>query len=68
MWQSHDMSLDQMEALETKLLHQSMGLADAIEGGVAFIERRPPKWTSSINNDWPSWWLTDTHQTTNDQS
>ncbi|CAH0991708.1 putative enoyl-CoA hydratase echA8 [Sinobacterium norvegicum] len=59
MWQSHDMSAEQMEALETKLLHQSMGLPDAIEGGVAFMERRTPTWTSSINNDWPTWWLAD---------
>lgn len=52
-WQSWDKSMDEMEKLETRMLHYSMGKHDAIEGGTAFAERRAPQWTSSVNRDWP---------------
>ena len=25
------------------------------EGGVDWVERRPPRWTGSVNDDWPDW-------------
>lgn len=53
-WQSWSMSAGEMEQLETRMLHHTMGKADALEGGAAFMERRAPRWTSSINHDWPA--------------
>jgi hypothetical protein len=32
-----------------------MGRPDAIEGVMAFLDRRPPEWTSSVTKDWPEW-------------
>jgi hypothetical protein len=55
-WQGMDMPHGDMEALETKLLHHTMGGPDAIEGGLAFVERRVPEWKSSVSGDWPRWW------------
>ncbi len=32
-----------------------MGRADAREGGLAYLEKRQPRWSSSVANDWPDW-------------
>jgi len=32
-----------------------MGRADAIEGVMAWLERRTPEWKLSVNDDWPEW-------------
>ena len=50
-----DMPLDDFIDLETRTLHHSMQKADAAEGGAAWLERRPPRWTGSVNDDWPDW-------------
>jgi enoyl-CoA hydratase/carnithine racemase len=42
----------QVASLETQLHHRVMGTADAREGMVAFMERRSPRWTSSVSDDW----------------
>jgi enoyl-CoA hydratase/carnithine racemase len=47
------MSRDEFIELETTMLHHSLGSADAVEGGMAFFERREPKWTGSVTKDWP---------------
>lgn len=52
-WDSADLSLDEMEKEETRLLHYTMGRPDSIEGGLAYMERRAPNWQSSVQNDWP---------------
>lgn len=52
-WQGLDQSLADMEQLETRLLHYSMGRPDAIEGGTAFFEKRAPAWKSNVSEDWP---------------
>lgn len=52
-WQSLDHAADEMEALETRILHYTMGKPDAVEGGTAFAARRAPRWMSSVNSDWP---------------
>jgi hypothetical protein len=30
-----------------------MGRADALEGPVAYLERRPARWSGSVAHDWP---------------
>ena len=40
---------------ETALHHHLMGRSDAREGVMAYLERRPPRWESSVNDDWPDW-------------
>lgn len=47
------MSLDSFIELETQSLHYSIAQRDAIEGGMAFAEKRTPQWTSSVTKDWP---------------
>ena len=41
--------------LETRALKYSMGRPDAIEGGMAYFEKRPPNWASSVSGDYPDW-------------
>jgi len=47
------MSRDEFVELESAMLHHSLGSADAVEGGMAFFERRAPSWTGSVSKDWP---------------
>lgn len=55
LWRALDMPLQKLIELETRALHYSAGNADAVEGGMAYIERREPNWTSRLNRDWPDW-------------
>jgi hypothetical protein len=32
-----------------------MGAPDAVEGGLAYVERRPPRWRGRVSADWPEW-------------
>ncbi|HQR03935.1 MAG: enoyl-CoA hydratase/isomerase family protein [Proteobacteria bacterium] len=45
--------LPQTAAIETRWLARSMGQADAIEGGLAYVEKRSPAWKSRLSHDWP---------------
>jgi len=53
MSRAQDMDRERFIELETKMLHHTMGRADALEGGMAFFERRDPQWTSSVTQEWP---------------
>ena len=55
LWQSPGLSRAEVERFETELHHHLMGGPDAIEGAVAYLERRPPKWLLSVERDWPEW-------------
>ena len=55
LWQSPGLDPDEVEVLETELHHVLMGAPDAIEGPMAWIERRKPKFTATISRDWPKW-------------
>ena len=55
LWQSPELSAPEVERMETALHHHLMGKPDAIEGAVAYLERRPPKWALSVSGDWPDW-------------
>lgn len=55
LWRSLDLSLPESVALETRALHHSMARPDAVEGGMAWFERRPPVWSGGVTEDWPQW-------------
>jgi enoyl-CoA hydratase/carnithine racemase len=55
LWESFGLAPEEVERRETALHHHLMGKPDAIEGPVAYFERRAPRWTSSVKNDWPKW-------------
>lgn len=55
LWQSSALDADQVERAETELHHHLMGKPDAIEGPVAFLERRKPVWKLTVSRDWPEW-------------
>ena len=55
LWQSPMLSPAQTEKLETALHHHLMGKPDAIEGVMAYVERRDPRWTLRVSRDWPEW-------------
>lgn len=42
----------QVASLETQLHHRVMGTADAREGVTAFLDRRPPRFSSRLSADW----------------
>ncbi len=43
---------EQVASLETQLHHRVMGSADAREGVAAFVDRRAPRWSSSVSAEW----------------
>ena len=55
MWRAPDLAQQPYIDLETRALHYSMGRPDALEGGMAYFEKRPPNWTSSVAGEWPAW-------------
>ncbi len=55
LWQSPGLSRAEVERFETELHHHLMGGPDALEGGKAYFERRPPEFTGSPTKDWPVW-------------
>jgi enoyl-CoA hydratase/carnithine racemase len=59
LWQGMDANRDAFVELETRALHHTMSHPDAIEGGMAWFEKRPPEWTSRVPRDWPSKLLDD---------
>lgn len=54
-WRGMDMSLADLAATESRALNYTMTKPDAIEGGMAYFERRPPNWTGSISQEWQDW-------------
>jgi enoyl-CoA hydratase/carnithine racemase len=42
----------QVASLETQLHHRVMGTADVREGVAAFLDRRPPRFSSRLSRDW----------------
>jgi enoyl-CoA hydratase/carnithine racemase len=55
LWQSTGLSPEQVEYAETELHHHLMGKSDAVEGPVAYLERRTPDWKLKVSEDWPDW-------------
>jgi enoyl-CoA hydratase/carnithine racemase len=55
LWRGLSMTLEQLADLESRALNHTMSNPDAVEGGLAYVERRVPQWSASINADWPKW-------------
>ncbi len=55
LWESFALSPADVERKETLLHHHLMGREDAIEGAMAWIEKRAPRWKLSVSRDWPEW-------------
>jgi len=55
LWESPGLDARTVGARETALHHHLMGGADATEGPLAWLERRPPRFTRSVTRDWPEW-------------
>ena len=53
LWQGLDMNREALVDWETRVLHDTLARPDAMEGGMAFVERRTPDWASSVPRDWP---------------
>ena len=46
LWRGQHMALDDFIALETRALHHTMNQPDAVEGGMAWFEKRAPNWVN----------------------
>jgi len=55
LWEAACLDREEVGRRETALHHHLMGRPDAVEGVVAWLERRPPRWTSSVADDPPDW-------------
>lgn len=55
LWESLSLTAEEVIHRETELHHHLMGKPDAIEGVMAYLERRDPKWALSVTRDWPDW-------------
>src|SRR5262249_48208463 len=55
LWESARLDPEAIERRETALHHHLMARADAVEGVVAYLERRAPQWKLSVSRDWPAW-------------
>jgi enoyl-CoA hydratase/carnithine racemase len=53
MWDGLDQTREQFIEQETRALHYSLAGPDAVEGGLAYFERRAPSWQSRVSKDWP---------------
>lgn len=53
LWRGLDTDLPTLAAMESKALQHTMRTPDAVEGGVAYFERRLPQWQASVTADWP---------------
>ncbi len=54
LWETWSLDAAAVERRETEMHHHLMAHADAREGVVAFLERRPPDWQGRLATDWPA--------------
>lgn len=55
LWRGLAMNLGELAAMESRALNHTMSTPDAVEGGLAYIERRTPRWAAKLSEDWPPW-------------
>ena len=54
LWKGLEMKRDDLIEWETRALHDTLSRPDAMEGGMAWFEKRSPRWASNVSSDWPS--------------
>jgi enoyl-CoA hydratase/carnithine racemase len=54
LWEGRVLDRDEVGRRETAYHHLVMGRPDALEGVMAFLERRAPRWSLAVPRDWPS--------------
>ncbi len=54
-WQGLDMTYTSLAEKESRALNFTMSKPDAVEGGMAWFERRDPAWQGNLAEDWPAW-------------
>jgi hypothetical protein len=55
LWMDPPPTRREVHRLETDLHLHLMGRPDAKEGVMAFLEKRPPRWSMRLGDDWPAW-------------
>lgn len=55
LWESFSLSPAAVGEKETALHRHLMGRADAVEGALAWLEKRAPRWRLSARDDFPEW-------------
>jgi enoyl-CoA hydratase/carnithine racemase len=55
LWESSRLGWRDVGRKETALHIHLMSRADAREGPLAYLERRPPRWQLRVSRDWPEW-------------
>ena len=55
LWESFELSPADVERKETELHRVLLGAPDALEGAMAFMEKRSPRWQSRVSKDFPDW-------------
>jgi len=55
LWEAPTLGADAIERKETALHHALLPAPDAVEGPMAFAERRPPRWKLRVSKDFPEW-------------
>ena len=53
LWDAPGMTPEAVEREETRLHVHLFARPDAVEGPVAFVEKRRPEWKSTVSGDWP---------------
>lgn len=53
LWEAFELGPEEVEQRETALHEHLMPRADAIEGPVAYLEKRRPEWRLRVSRDWP---------------
>jgi enoyl-CoA hydratase/carnithine racemase len=56
LWGSFGLTPDQSAKAESDLHVHIMGEHDAREGVMAYLERREPEWSMTVNQNWPDTW------------
>jgi enoyl-CoA hydratase/carnithine racemase len=55
LWEAPLLSPEDVERKETALHRHLMPRADAVEGPMAFVQKRTPEWKLRVSRDWPEW-------------
>jgi enoyl-CoA hydratase/carnithine racemase len=55
LWETPLLSPEAVERKESALHRVLFALPDAVEGPVAFVEKRVPRWQGRVSRDWPEW-------------